>query len=32
VLREVLAGEQRHPAARLAPRGALRFLADRAAA
>jgi len=32
VLREVLAGDWRHPAARLAPRGALRFLADRAAA
>jgi 6-phosphogluconolactonase len=32
VLREVLAGDQRHPAARLEPHGRLRFLADRAAA
>lgn len=32
VLHEVMAGDQRHPAARLKPRGALVFLADRAAA
>jgi 6-phosphogluconolactonase len=32
VLHEVLAGDRRHPAARLAPRGSLRFLADQAAA
>jgi 6-phosphogluconolactonase len=32
VLREVLDGDRRHPAARLAPRGRLRFLAGRAAA
>jgi 6-phosphogluconolactonase len=32
VLREVLAGDRTHPAARLRPRGRLRFLADRAAA
>ena len=32
VLREVMAGDRRHPAARLSPRGRLRFLADRAAA
>jgi 6-phosphogluconolactonase len=32
VLREVMAGDRTHPAARLEPRGALRFLADRAAA
>ncbi len=31
-LREVLAGDRRLPAARLQPQGALRFLADRAAA
>jgi 6-phosphogluconolactonase len=32
VLREVLDGDQTHPAARLHPHGTLRFLADRAAA
>ena len=32
VLREVLAGDQAQPAARLRPQGTLRFLADRAAA
>ena len=32
VLREVLDGDQTHPAARLHPQGTLRFLADRAAA
>jgi 6-phosphogluconolactonase len=32
VLREVLDGDRRHPAARLEPHGKLRFLADRAAA
>lgn len=32
VLREVMDGRQVHPAARLRPRGGLRFLADRAAA